>query len=1177
MLTSRAFRTVCSALAAAALASGASLRADDPFAANVRPTEWLSPEQEAESFRLPEGFQIELFASEPQISKPLNMAFDGRGRLWITDTVEYPYPAPPDRPGRDSVKVLEDTDGDGRADRITTFAEGLNIPIGLYPYEGGLVVFSIPNIWHLKDTDGDGKADERTLLYGPMGVDRDTHGLNNAFRRGYDGWLYACHGFSNETNVKGRDGHAIHMHSGNTYRMRLDGERIEHFTWGQVNPFGMTFDPLGNLFTADCHSKPIYQLLRGGYYPSFGKPHDGLGFVPPMMDHGHGSTAICGIAFYTGDNFPREFHGNIFTGNVMTSRVNRDSLVYTGSTIVAREEPDFVVTTDPWFRPVDIQLGPDDALYVADFYNRIIGHYEVPLDHPGRDRTSGRIWRITYRGNDASSQPPRTLPNLASASSDELIAALGDSNLTRRTLAADQLADRVGATAAGAVRAAFHHSENPAQRVHALWVLYRLEAVSDREIASAAEDKSRDVRAHAMKVLSETPRWSPADFERAAAALRDSDAFVQRAAADALGRHGRYENILPLLQALRAAPAEDNHLVHTLRMALRDQLRDADNFARLETARLSETDSRAVAGVLTSLPMPEAADFLLEHVRSGAAEPERVAEYLQHAARHVPLERVDTLAEVAQEKFKSDLNGQLSLLDSIRRGLQQRGAPPSNALKAWGLALIGELLDEVEPGPLTWINTPLEGKRRADNPWALQRRASSDGNRDAMFLSSLPRGEELTGLLRSGTFAAPETLQFFIAGHSGPPDKPASRNNLIRLRDAATHAVIAESLPPRNDVAQPVTWNLAEHEGKAVYLEIVDGDEAGGFAWLAVGRFTPGTIALPAVDPSVASQHVRSSAEIAASLRLAEMKPRLEQLLTAGSLDASASEAAAAALAAFDPDSRVEALVPAVGDAAVSPELRGRLCSAIAARDSEQIGAVLSDALRAIPERLQERVAQSLAADRRGAETLLSLVEQGAASPRLLLSPAVADKLRAVKVRDADKRIALLTAALPSRNETLEKLVADRRAGFARSRSSAERGAAVFAKHCAACHQIGGQGALIGPQLDGIGNRGLERVLEDTLDPNRNVDAAFHVTTLVLANGKILTGLFRREEGATLVLADNQGKEFSVPAADVDEQKKVPTSLMPANVSELVPENDFYDLVAYLLSQRGKPAVVEAK
>ena len=137
------------------LATRAVRAAEDPFAANIRLTDPLTPEQEQKSFRLPEGFEIQLVAAEPDIHKPLNMAFDAKGRIWLTDTVEYPYPAPKDRPGRDTIKVLEDLNGDGRADRITTFADGLNIPIGLYPYDGGAIVFSIPYIWNLKDTNGD--------------------------------------------------------------------------------------------------------------------------------------------------------------------------------------------------------------------------------------------------------------------------------------------------------------------------------------------------------------------------------------------------------------------------------------------------------------------------------------------------------------------------------------------------------------------------------------------------------------------------------------------------------------------------------------------------------------------------------------------------------------------------------------------------------------------------------------------------------------------------------------------------------------------------------------------------------------------------------------------------------------------------------------------------------------
>ena len=131
--------------------------------------------------------------------------------------------------------------------------------------------------------------------------------------------------------------------------------------------------------------------MEGGFYEQFARPHNGLGFVPTIMEHMHGSTALAGIAFGEATNFPAVYRSSVFCGNVITCRIHRDSLIYNGSSIRAQEESDFLISGDPWFRPVDLQVGPDGAIYVADFYNRIIGHYEVALTHPGRDRRSGRI------------------------------------------------------------------------------------------------------------------------------------------------------------------------------------------------------------------------------------------------------------------------------------------------------------------------------------------------------------------------------------------------------------------------------------------------------------------------------------------------------------------------------------------------------------------------------------------------------------------------------------------------------------------------------------------------------------------------------------------------------------------------------------------------------------------
>src|SRR5262249_1588374 len=146
------------------------------------------------------------------------------------------------------------------------------------------LVYSIPGVWRLTDTQGSGKADQRTLVITGQAHD-DTHGMTGSFIEGFDGWIYAVHGFRNASHLKGTDGSTLALTSGNTYRFHPDASHLEVHSNGQVNPFGLCFDPLGNLYTSDCHTMPITLVLRGAYYQSFGRPHDGLGFAPDMTDH----------------------------------------------------------------------------------------------------------------------------------------------------------------------------------------------------------------------------------------------------------------------------------------------------------------------------------------------------------------------------------------------------------------------------------------------------------------------------------------------------------------------------------------------------------------------------------------------------------------------------------------------------------------------------------------------------------------------------------------------------------------------------------------------------------------------------------------------------------------------------------------------------------------------------
>src|ERR1051326_311034 len=952
-----------------AFAAAMPSRAASVFDDFVRVTEALTPEQELKSFHLPPGFEMQLVASEPEIGKPMNMAFDAQGRLWITQSREYPFAAPLDKPGRDKIMVLSDFDGNGRAKKVTTFAEGLNIPIGLYPYKNGVIAFSIPNIYLFQDTNSDGKADTKELILGRFGFEKDVHGLTSNFRRGYDGWIYADHGYNNESTLTAKDGSTITMQSGNCYRFKPDGSRVEQHSHGQVNPFGLMFDPLGDLWSADCHSSPVYQLSRGAYYPSFGKPNDGLGFAPNICDHSHGSTAIAGMVFYDDDKWPAEYRGNTFIGNVVTCRINRDRLEEHGSTRIAREAPDFLICDDPWFRPVDLHLGPDGAMYVADFYNRIIAHYEVPLTHPGRDRERGRIWRIVYRGTNAAPAKTKAIDcDFAHDSVKELIREMGNANITRRMMAMNQLADRIGEPAIAPVKKTMRDKKaSSLQKVHGLWVLQRLNGLDEKILTDAALDRDRTVRVHAMRVLSETLKWNENQRALALNGLHDPDPYVQRAAADALGQHPDFGDIKPLLAARESVPKEDGQLLHTVRMALRNQLVPEGNLAKLEQDHLEKKDSRAIADVSSGLKSAEAGRFLVKYIE-GCSEPrEKIAAYLKHAARYAPGAELGQLAGFIQKHFADDLDFQLAMFKSVQEGAEQKGNELAPAVRDWGSELDERLFAATDSKALEWRNSPIKGYDPTD-PWTVEKRRSAD-RKQAQFISSLtPGGEKNTGVLRSKPFTIPEKLNFFMAGHDGTPAKPAQGKNLIRLVDADTDAVLAQSAPPRNDVAEAFSWDLSKFAGTQGSIEIVDGDSGTGFAWLAVGRFEPPIVRVPKVSPSEMDKWQQSAVEIAGALHLAKEEPKLAELLEDENADADARAAAAKSLSELSGAAHLDSLRKIVASADEPDKLRGKIAETLGQMNSAESKTILVDALRNAPTSLQTEIAIALASKREGAE-----------------------------------------------------------------------------------------------------------------------------------------------------------------------------------------------------------------
>jgi putative heme-binding domain-containing protein len=435
-------------------------------------------------------------------------------------------------------------------------------------------------------------------------------------------------------------------------------------------------------------------------------------------------------------------------------------------------------------------------------------------------------------------------------------------------------------------------------------------------------------------------------------------------------------------------------------------------------------------------------------------------------------------------------------------------------------------------------------------------------------MSSFPHGEKLTGTLRSPAFTLPAKLSFFLCGHDGSPGNPAAKTNFLRLRDPQTNAVLREAAPPRNDIAKQITWDLADCAGKRGVIEITDGNTGAAYAWLAVARFEPELPELKLAEPPNATRRILTAANLIRALKLPGFDTALTKVAFSSEADGDTRAAAARALLGNDATKTIPQLAAIVTDSAASALLRERFATALAETNSPAAIAAISTAMRDAPHRLQQSFATALAGSREGAEALLSACKDGKAPAILLRNKAIADRLKAVKISGLDERIAALTANLPPANADLDKLIAARSKAFDPVKASASRGADVFARNCAVCHAIEGKGGALGPQLDGIGGRGPDRLLEDILDPNRNVDRAFRMNVITLKNGNVVTGLPRREEGAQLVLADAAAQETRVTIADIAERKETETSLMPPTFGDLIPPAELNDLLAFLLGKK---------
>ena len=493
----------------------------------------LTAEQALAGMEVPEGFSVDLIAAEPNVTQPIAMTFDDRGRIWVVEGHTYPVRSPGDQSaGKDRVVIFEDSNGDGAFDTKKPFIENVNLASGIEVGFGGVYVGAAPYLLFYPDKDKNDVPDgEPEILLDGWGS-QDTHETLNAFTWGPDGWLYGCQGVFTHSRV-GKpgtpDAQRIPMNAG-VWRFHPVSKEFQVFAHGTSNPWGVDFNDYGDWFISACVIPHFYHLTRGGLYQrQAGQHFNPWAFddIKTIADHAHyagnirdhafwgpnkaakpkapsdtsalgGGHAHCGLALYLADTFPSQYRGDAFFHNLHGHRIVRENLEKKGSGYVARHRPDFVFSNSHDFVGVGVMLGPDGAMYYSDWVDpQTCHHRDVEI----WDRANGRIYRVRY--SDAKSTK-LDLPDMSDA---ELVALLGDGNAllarqAQKLLQERAASDSLDKMATEEALAGFEKAniEDVPLRLRAFWTRHVTGLLTGERIMAAFDDESEYLRGWAVQL-----------------------------------------------------------------------------------------------------------------------------------------------------------------------------------------------------------------------------------------------------------------------------------------------------------------------------------------------------------------------------------------------------------------------------------------------------------------------------------------------------------------------------------------------------------------------------------------------------------------------------------------------------------------------------------------------------
>jgi len=532
----------------------------------------LAFEKIRDTIQVPPGFEVRLFAAEPLVGNPSAMTWDERGRLWVMERGERPLGARKNN-GRDRIKILEDIDGDGRAEKATVFADRLFLASGFALGNGGVYLGAASNLYFLEDTNGDNKADKSTILKTGFGAEQH-EGLLHDFAWGPDGWLYMTHHANTPCKVTDpidANYNAVTIQSG-LARFHPVTKKFEVFADGPTDVRGVDWNERGDVFVSASGNRHLFHIAPAGQYQRdagtwtnpYGYAQDlpGRG-LPAIVDWRHDRPEHAGITIYQGDQWPREWRGLVFLANIHQGAINCDRLTPVGSTYKAEKESallgpagealraknreqvsageewrfvgpgNFLVSRAPSFRPVSNQTGPDGAMWITDCVDR-------SSTQGGVQRRLGRIWRVVWVGD----QPGKAVPsrpskdmNLSRLSTDELSALLEHDNIWQRRMAQRLLSARrdlrlgTGIHGSSKVHKLAESDKDSRFRLAALWTLHAANELEDDFLRVLDKDEDPAMRAWVACLTGERGFAFGTAMSRLARLAKDTNASVRLAVA----------------------------------------------------------------------------------------------------------------------------------------------------------------------------------------------------------------------------------------------------------------------------------------------------------------------------------------------------------------------------------------------------------------------------------------------------------------------------------------------------------------------------------------------------------------------------------------------------------------------------------------------------------------------